>query len=110
VLESIARDIPKYVDGLAKKEAQKQPDVARQLGSVGVKDLRKELAEAAAPLASEIEAANGQINWLGTQRGARDVRSALFDFMYGPRVNRIAAILKRHGSQSMTTTLRTRKA
>lgn len=38
-----------------------------------------------------------QIKWPTSYITAKDVRSALFDFLYGSRVDRIAAVLERHG-------------
>jgi hypothetical protein len=61
-LAVIARGIPARVDEVAKREARDQPDVARQLGSDGIRALRKKLAEAAAALASEVEEASEQIH------------------------------------------------
>jgi hypothetical protein len=101
-LTAVARGIPARVDEVGKKAAHDQPDVARELGVEGIKDLRRELADAAAVLASEVEAAAEQIKWPRQQSEysqvkPRDIHSALFNFLYGQRVDSLASILKRHG-------------
>lgn len=97
LLAAIACGIPAYVDAIAKREAHGQPDVARRLGSDGIRVLRKELGEAAAALASEVEMASDQIKWPTAYIAVKDVRAAVFDFLHGSRVDRIAAVLERHG-------------
>jgi hypothetical protein len=87
---------------VAKRVAHSQPEVAKELGSEGIKDLRRELADGAAVIASEVEAAVEQIKWPSPQSEfskvePKGIRSALFTFLYGRRVDSLAAIFKRHG-------------
>lgn len=96
-LTAIACGIPGHVDAIAKREAHGQPDVARQLGSDGVRALRRELGEAGAALAADVELASDQIKWPTVYITAKEVGAAVFDFLHGPRVDRIAAVLQRHG-------------
>src|ERR1035437_3763488 len=101
-LKAVARGIPARVEEIAKRVAQGQPEVAKELGSDGIKDLRGELADRAAVIASEVEEAAEQIEWPSPQSEfsmvePRSVQAALYKFLYGPRVESLAAILKRHG-------------
>lgn len=96
-VESVARGLPDRLDAYAKRLAHKQPDVAKGLGREGIDALRGELAEAAEQLAAELRNAVGQIAWPASARRSHDVHSALFKFMYGPRVTRLTAIFKAHG-------------
>ena len=96
-VESVARGLPDRLDACAKRLAHAQPDVARQLGREGIDTLRRELAEAAEQLGAELRGAVGQIEWPAHARRSDDVHSALFKFMYGPRVARLTTIFKAHG-------------
>jgi hypothetical protein len=96
-VESVARGLPDRLDAYAKRLAHQQPDVAKELGREGIDALRKELAEAAEQIATDLRGAVEQIEWPATARRSQDVHSALFKFMYGQRVARLTAILKTHG-------------
>jgi hypothetical protein len=101
-LAAVARGIPACADEIAKRAAHHQPDVAKALGSEGIKDLRRKLADAADVIAPEVEAAAEQIEWPRPQSEysrvePRDIHSALFKFLYGRRVGSLAAILKCRG-------------
>lgn len=101
-LATIARNLPERVDHVAKEIAKRQPDVARGLGDERIRDLRAELADAAAALAPEVEGAADQIEWPRSQGSLSevtksDVHSALFKFLHGRRVDTLAAPLKRYG-------------
>jgi hypothetical protein len=71
--------------------------VAQDLGRDGIDALRKELADAAEQLATELRGAVEQIEWPAIARRSQDAHSALFKFMYGQRVARLTAIFKTHG-------------
>lgn len=62
-LAAVARGIPARVEEVTRRVAYSRPEVAKELGSDGINGLRTELADAAAVIASEIEAAAGQIVW-----------------------------------------------
>jgi hypothetical protein len=101
-LAVVARGIPGRVEEIARRAAHSQPEVTKELGSDGVKELRKQLAGRAAVIASEIESAADQIEWPRPQYVSspvepRSIHSALFKFLYGRRVDSLAAILKEHG-------------
>jgi hypothetical protein len=101
-LTAVARGIPARLEEIAKRAAHSQPEVAKELGSDGINDLRRELANGAAVIAAEVEAAVEQIEWPSTQSEfskvePKGIRSALFTFLYGRRVDSLAAIFKRHG-------------
>jgi hypothetical protein len=101
-LGGIARGIPSRLDDLAKRTAQSQPEVTKQLGSSGLKTFREELAAAAQQLAMEVEGAGNEIKWpqAASDHSKADtgkVHSALFDFLYGSRLDKLAAVFKRYG-------------
>lgn len=101
-LKVLADRIPAEVEKIAKRTAQSQPEVTKALGSAGIRELRRQLAERASELAAEIESAVDQIQWPSSESEwspvlPRHVHSALFKFMYGQRVDSLAAIFKRHG-------------
>jgi hypothetical protein len=90
------------VEEIAKRAAHSQPEVVKQLGSNGIKDLRRRLADTAAEIASEVEAAAGRAEGLSVQSELSraepgNVDLALFRFLDGRRVDSLAAVLKRHG-------------
>ena len=101
-LTAVAGGIPVHLEEIAKRAAHGQPEVAKELGSDGIKDLRRELADRAVVIASEVEAAVEQIEWPSPQSEfskvePRSIHSALFKFLYGRPVDSLAAIFKRHG-------------
>lgn len=101
-LSGIASELPGRIDNIAKHTAQNQPDVTKSLGSDGLKVLRRELADSANQLTSELEDAADKIKWPQASSeyslvSTRDIRSALFGFLNGPRVGRLAAVFNRHG-------------
>lgn len=101
-LDIVADGLPAAVDRLAKRTAQAQPDVTKELGAPGVKALREELASQTAELAEYVRGGRGRIQW--PKRDAewskvepRKVHSALFTFMYGAPVNQVGDVFGRHG-------------
>jgi hypothetical protein len=101
-LSGIASGLPSRLDDIAKRIAQNQPEVTKALGSDGLKALRQELAEAAQQLALEIEGAADKIKWPQavseySNVSTGNVHSALFEFLYGSPVDKLAAVFKRHG-------------
>lgn len=101
-LDLVADGIPTAVERLAKRTAQAQPDVTKELGATGVKALREELAAEAAELAQYIRTGSEKIEWPKrdsewSKVEPRKVHSALFNFMYGTPVNRIGNVFGRHG-------------
>ncbi|EME65864.1 hypothetical protein, partial [Amycolatopsis decaplanina] len=102
-LAIVARDLPSRVDNAAKDAAQREPDVARELGAARIKDLRRELTAVAEVLASEVETAFDQIEWprpmsrTFSEVTPRDIHAALLKFFNGPRADKVTAILQHHG-------------
>lgn len=112
-LNTVAVGIPAAVDAAAKKIAQSQPDVTRQLGPDGVKALREELAAEAATLAEHVRAGTHKIEW-PTQSGGwattvepHQIHSALFKYMYGRPINLVANVFGRYGYDVQRTPGRT---
>lgn len=82
--------------------AQRQPEVTKSLGSDGLKALRDELAEAVRQLSTDLEGAADKIKWPQADSEYASVtpgkiHSALFEYMYGQHVDRLAAVFKHHG-------------
>lgn len=101
-LSSVAAGLPSHLEAIAKRTAQSQPEVTKSLGSDGLKILRKELAESAQQLGSELDDAAEKIKWPEASSeyskvSTRKIGTALFNFLYGSRVDRLAAVFKRHG-------------
>ncbi len=101
LLDRIAAGVPTAVDGIAKRVAESQPEVTRQLGSDGIRAMRAELAETALELAGEIRTA--RITWpleqsvrYGEVR-TRHLDAALFSYLHGPRMDALVAVLQSHG-------------
>jgi hypothetical protein len=101
LLDRIATGVPTAVDGIAKRAAESQPEVTRQLGSDGIRAMRAELAERAIQLATEIRAA--QISWPFEQSArygevaTRHLDAALFSYLHGPRMDALVEVLQGHG-------------
>jgi hypothetical protein len=101
LLDRIASGVPTAVDGIAKRAAESQPDVTRQLGSDGIRAMRAELAEKALQLATEIRTA--QISWPLEQSvrygevGTRHLDAALFSYLHGRRMDVLVEVLQSHG-------------
>lgn len=100
-LAVIARGIPSYAEMLAKDTTHAQSDIAKTLGKEGISQFRTELMAAAAELAADIESASGRMTWptssAYSSTTTNGIRSTLFNYMYGTRVNRLADVFKRHG-------------
>lgn len=100
-LQLIATGIAGHLDEIARRAVHQQPDVAKQLGSDGIRTFRRALADGAAVLATDVESAAARVVWpvLGEYSPVTSatVRSALFDYLYGQRVNALGVIFKRHG-------------
>lgn len=101
-LTQVAEGLPDKVDGLAKRVAHAEPEVTKARGKEGIEQLRTELAHEAALLAADIQGAADEIKWPIPQSEfdkaeARKIHSALFQYMYGGRVDKLAAVFKRHG-------------
>jgi hypothetical protein len=101
LLHRIAAGVPGAVDGVAKRVAESQPEVTRQLGSDGIRAMRAELADQANQLATEIRTA--QISWpleqsvrYGETR-TRHLDAALFRYLHGRRMNALVEVLHNHG-------------
>jgi hypothetical protein len=101
VLDRIAAGVPTAVDGIAKRVAESQPEITRQLGSDGVRAMRADLAEAAIHLAAEIRTA--EISWPVDQSvrygevAVRHLDGALFGYLHGPRMDALVEVLQSHG-------------
>jgi hypothetical protein len=98
-LSAIADGLAAALDGLAKNTALAQPEVTKALGTDGIRELKVELQAQAETLAEDLRIARERIEWPTSETAVRgqDVHSALFKYLYGSRVNTLAAILKRHG-------------
>lgn len=101
-LAYVAEELPGRLDAFAKTVAQGQPDVTRSLGAEGVRQLRSELETEATSLAGELKDSVGQISWPSSrsrysQVDNDSIRTALFEYLSGVRVGKIAAIFKYHG-------------
>ncbi|MCO4253602.1 hypothetical protein [Pseudarthrobacter raffinosi] len=101
LLAAVAEHLPRHAQGLAKRTARSQPEVAKGLGVEGVQKLRSELEDKAQELADDVAGAASQIKWKKPSRyspvAPNDVSTSLFDFMYGIRVSRLAKVFKDHG-------------
>jgi hypothetical protein len=101
LLDLIAAGVPTAVDGIAKRAAESQPEVTRQLGSGGIRAMRAELAEKAIELATEIRTA--QISWPVGQAvrygevPTRHLDAALFSYLHGQRMETLVEVLRSHG-------------
>jgi hypothetical protein len=101
LLDRIAAGVPTAVDGIAKRAAESQPEVTRQLESGGIRAMRAELAEKAIELATEIRTA--QINWPVEQSvrygevPTRHLDAALFSYLHGRRIDALVEVLQSHG-------------
>jgi hypothetical protein len=101
-LAQIAEALPGKADGLAKRIATAEPEVTKSLGKEGIGQFRTELAHEAAVLAKDIRGAVAEINWPMPKStfdkvDTRKIHSAIFGYMYGQRVNKLADVFKRHG-------------
>lgn len=104
LLRAIAQGLPGHAEQIARRVAHAQPDVTKSLGRDGVDQLRAELNERAAAVAAELAEAVDQIKWplgdggtLVSKTTVRTIEKVLFDYLYGSRVNSVAAALKRRG-------------
>jgi hypothetical protein len=103
LLDQIASGIPARIDGIAKRAAEAQPEVTRQLGSEGIRAMRAELAERAGALATEVRGAASEISWPSEQSlrygevRTRHLDAALFSYLHGGRMNVFAEVLQSHG-------------
>lgn len=101
LLDRIAAGLPSAVDGIARRAAESQPEVTRQLGIDGIRALRAELAEKADQLATDIRAA--QISWPSEQSvrygevPTRHLDAALFRYLHGGRMDVLVEVLHSHG-------------
>jgi hypothetical protein len=101
-LTELAEGLAGRLDALAKRVAQAEPEVTKALGKTGIQQLRTELDHEAALLAADVQGAADRITWPVPQSHydkaeEGKIHSALFDYMYGPRVDKLAAVFKRHG-------------
>jgi hypothetical protein len=101
-LSAMASELRDRLDEIAKRTAQKQPEVTKALGSDGIKTFRAELAEEAQVLADDLRSAAGKIKWPRADSDYANVtvgniHSALFEYMHGSRVDRLAAVFRRNG-------------
>jgi hypothetical protein len=101
LLDRIAAGLPGAVDAIARRAAESQPEVTKQLASGGIRALRAELAEQAELLATEIRAA--QISWPrehSVRYGevpTRHLDAALFRYLHGRRMDVLVEVLHSHG-------------
>jgi hypothetical protein len=97
-LSAIADLLPAHADAVAKRLAQAQPVITKALGPSGVKALRDQIAARASDVAADLREAENRIEWPSSYAGApRDVRSALFKYLYGGRLAALGGVLKAHG-------------
>lgn len=101
-LQQVALNLPTKLDAFAKTVARDEPEVTKSLGADKLKQLRSDLAGAATSLGTDLQGAIDQIKWpsAGSQYSsvtAGDIHSALFNYMYGQRVDQLAAVFTRYG-------------
>jgi hypothetical protein len=97
-LAAIADGLPAATDRLARRAAQAEPDAARRLGQDGIRDLKNDLSASTAELAADIGSAAERIDWPDKSRIATsDVHTALFNYLYGPRLARVTKVLTTRG-------------
>ncbi|MCC3283341.1 hypothetical protein [Arthrobacter caoxuetaonis] len=101
LLGAVAERLPAHAKNLAKRTAQSQAEATKALGAEGVKKLRKELDDMAEELAADVAGAVSEIKWpkptMYNPVTPNDVRTSLFNYMYGPKMNRMATVFKEHG-------------
>ena len=96
-LDEVAAAIPDGAEKYAKSIAQAQPERTKELGRDGVDALRGEIASAAALLAEELKQSAKAVKWPESSSGKNDVMSALFNFLWGTRVDQFDKILRDFG-------------
>lgn len=97
LLDKIADELPPRITAYGKKIAHEQPDVTTKMGADGVKALRGDLDFGTEALADDVRRSADSINWTKDFNKREPVRTALFTYFYGARVNAIDAVLRRHG-------------
>lgn len=101
LLATVARHLPGHAKHLAKRTAQSEPDVTRALGADGVTKLRAELEATADELAADIAGAASKIIWPTPSHfspvTSNDIRTALFNYLHGQRVGKLAKLFKDSG-------------
>lgn len=103
VLDRIADELPAKLDALGKKVAHGQPEVTKALGADGVLRLRADLAAASKVLVNDLRSARTLIAWpVDREEGrngkeTRHVHRAVFDYLHGDRINRVAQVFADHG-------------
>ncbi|MBF4554365.1 hypothetical protein [Corynebacterium suicordis] len=105
-LSIIADKIPAVVDQRAKEIAHKHPDVTRNLGKDGVENFRKDLAERAEKLATQIRNGEDNIEWpdeklLAQSRfwgvSSLEIQNALVNYIQGSPIDQVEAVFVRYG-------------
>lgn len=94
-LASIAHDLPDRLDAVAKRAAQREPDIAKKLGREGIQQMRSALRSAATDLGMQLIAARDDIEW--STRNGETVHSSLFPYLYGPHVDQLTEIIAQRG-------------
>jgi hypothetical protein len=101
LLGAVAERLPAHAKDLAKRTAQSQAEATKALGAEGVKKLRKELDDMAEELAADVAGAVSEIRWPKPTTynpvTPNDVGTSLFNYMRGPKMNRMATVFKEHG-------------
>jgi hypothetical protein len=103
LLDRIAQGVPTAVDGIARRASESQPEITRRLGSDGISAMRKELADNAVALATEIRSARSEISWPVENSvrygevATRHVDAALFGWLHGRRMDTLAEVLRTSG-------------
>lgn len=98
----VARELPAKLDAVARGVAHNEPEVTKSLGAEGVQRLRAELASEGATLGADLAEAADSIKWPSSSSefssvSASSIHSALFGYLYGPRVDQLAGVLKKYG-------------
>lgn len=98
-LNDVADGLTSKIEDIAKQTAHAQPEVTKGLGREGVQQFRAELMAAATALADEIRGAVADVPWPTTQARVDPSRihTALFQYLFGARVDRLATVFKSHG-------------
>ncbi|MFE9232852.1 hypothetical protein [Cellulosimicrobium funkei] len=102
LLAAVATGLPARAEDLARAVSHSQPEVSLKLGKEGINAFRNDLRHAATELASELARSQERIKW-PKQAGQyapvndQEISTALFNFLYGPRVDALASVFADHG-------------
>ncbi|MFF2267383.1 hypothetical protein ACFVTZ_03905 [Cellulosimicrobium cellulans] len=108
LLVAIANDLGERAEQRARVITRDQAEQAHALGREGIARMRAELASVAEELADELARSRALINWPEQQKawtgpGPDPIQKAIFDFLYGHRIDRLSEVLDRYGFEVSTS-------